>query len=247
MENGFYCSVCDERKAARDIIEETEGGQLLRICKNCGADDVRPAAWPAETAAAPTSASPAVVAPPAAALAPNPRLPTAAAGGAALPAFVQQVLQGLQRFPAMQFQPLGNIQIMGDFATSEGFQTILNQMFESQGTARSPIDAHVLSQVPLFQFTRPDDVDMDFPLSADEDDCSICQEEYARGDWLYILPCNHTFHRACVESWFREHNTCPMCRFSMTPEHIAEYQKAHPSNPSSRTYNFSSPSHREFL
>jgi len=46
--------------------------------------------------------------------------------------------------------------------------------------------------------------------------CSICLEEYARGDAVRTLPCLHCFHAPCVDHWLREHNTCPVCKHSLT-------------------------------
>ena len=43
------------------------------------------------------------------------------------------------------------------------------------------------------------------------DVCAICQEE-ARDSCLTI-ECGHTYHAACISTWFRRGNTtCPSCR-----------------------------------
>lgn len=52
--------------------------------------------------------------------------------------------------------------------------------------------------------------------SASEQSCSICMEQYARGDEVKTLPCLHCFHAACVDRWLREHHTCPVCKHSLT-------------------------------
>eukprot|EP00598_Pedospumella_elongata_P004959 CAMPEP_0184983162 /NCGR_PEP_ID=MMETSP1098-20130426/12483_1 /TAXON_ID=89044 /ORGANISM="Spumella elongata, Strain CCAP 955/1" /LENGTH=351 /DNA_ID=CAMNT_0027506967 /DNA_START=493 /DNA_END=1548 /DNA_ORIENTATION=+ len=58
------------------------------------------------------------------------------------------------------------------------------------------------------------------PTAAANDDamrsCSICLEEYTRGDTVRTLPCLHCFHAPCVDHWLREHNTCPVCKHSLT-------------------------------
>ena len=34
---------------------------------------------------------------------------------------------------------------------------------------------------------------------------------------LYILlPCGHSFHRICLEIWFKDKNICPICRQPIT-------------------------------
>ncbi|XP_010054025.2 uncharacterized protein LOC104442332 isoform X2 [Eucalyptus grandis] len=43
--------------------------------------------------------------------------------------------------------------------------------------------------------------------------CYICLVEYEDGDSMRILPCNHEFHRTCVDKWLKEiHRVCPLCR-----------------------------------
>ncbi|KAG4206218.1 hypothetical protein ERO13_A03G000009v2 [Gossypium hirsutum] len=43
--------------------------------------------------------------------------------------------------------------------------------------------------------------------------CYICLLEYEEGDSMRILPCNHEFHRTCIDKWLKEvHRVCPICR-----------------------------------
>ena len=55
-------------------------------------------------------------------------------------------------------------------------------------------------------------------FTADEthvgDQCSICIEDVKVGRRMRRLSCDgrHAFCQDCIEGWFREHNTCPLCR-----------------------------------
>ena len=55
-------------------------------------------------------------------------------------------------------------------------------------------------------------------FTADEsnvnDQCSICMEEINVGRRMKRLTCDgqHYFCQECIEGWFAEHNTCPLCR-----------------------------------
>lgn len=55
-------------------------------------------------------------------------------------------------------------------------------------------------------------------LEADEEAhhdliCSICQEGYTTGQQIRKLNhCDHCFHKACIDPWFRAHVRCPVCR-----------------------------------
>ncbi|KAH9616341.1 hypothetical protein KSS87_001258 [Heliosperma pusillum] len=55
--------------------------------------------------------------------------------------------------------------------------------------------------------------------SEDENDikCSICQEEYAEGEEVGRLECDHRYHMNCVNQWLRLKNWCPICKSSATP------------------------------
>jgi len=48
----------------------------------------------------------------------------------------------------------------------------------------------------------------------DDDDvlvCSICTDEFEKGQDLRVLPCNHKFHPACVDPWLLDvSGTCPL-------------------------------------
>lgn len=41
--------------------------------------------------------------------------------------------------------------------------------------------------------------------------CAVCLDEYAIGDVVRVLPCQHYFHQACIDSWLTESSTkCPV-------------------------------------
>lgn len=45
--------------------------------------------------------------------------------------------------------------------------------------------------------------------------CPICLLEYEEGDEIRCLPCNHFFHKDCVDSWLVNNSSCPTCRQSI--------------------------------
>ncbi|TMW92766.1 hypothetical protein EJD97_012586 [Solanum chilense] len=60
-----------------------------------------------------------------------------------------------------------------------------------------------------------------FFTSAEDAQCIVCLAEYQKQDALRILPiCGHSFHATCIDIWFQQHSTCPVCRISLreTPE-----------------------------
>ena len=57
------------------------------------------------------------------------------------------------------------------------------------------------------------------PDGGDENvSCSICTEDFERGQDIRVLPCNHKFHPACVDPWLLDvSGTCPLCRVDLRP------------------------------
>lgn len=47
------------------------------------------------------------------------------------------------------------------------------------------------------------------------DDCCICLNEVIIHDSIYLLPCNHHFHKDCIRPWLLEKQTCPLCKLDL--------------------------------
>ena len=60
------------------------------------------------------------------------------------------------------------------------------------------------------------------PVKNDAPSCSICTEDFSRGEDIRVLPCNHKFHPDCVDPWLLNvSGTCPLCRIDLRPEEAA--------------------------
>jgi hypothetical protein len=69
--------------------------------------------------------------------------------------------------------------------------------------------------------------------------CAICLMDYEDGESLRVLPCQHFFHPACVDTWISVHNACPMCKVVVDPN-------PEPVNNRSDFANFSSSLNPQF-
>ncbi|CAH2053726.1 unnamed protein product [Thlaspi arvense] len=64
------------------------------------------------------------------------------------------------------------------------------------------IKPSVLRSIPVVDFNSKDCVK-----------CIVCLSDLVHGDKSRVLPsCNHWFHADCIDTWFRSHSTCPICR-----------------------------------
>lgn len=58
--------------------------------------------------------------------------------------------------------------------------------------------------------------------------CSVCTEDFVKGQDLRVLPCNHKFHPECIDPWLLNvSGTCPLCRIDLRPpeareDHVAD-------------------------
>ncbi|CAL4966651.1 unnamed protein product [Urochloa decumbens] len=56
--------------------------------------------------------------------------------------------------------------------------------------------------------------------AVDDVKCSICQEEYAEGEEIGRMRCEHQYHVCCIHEWLRQKNWCPICKASAVPSEM---------------------------
>lgn len=54
--------------------------------------------------------------------------------------------------------------------------------------------------------------------SNNNEECTICLEEFSNGAILVPLPCGHDFDDECIVKWFKTSHVCPLCRFELPRE-----------------------------
>jgi hypothetical protein len=101
------------------------------------------------------------------------------------------------------------------------FLTAPNNTSSSGTTARiTPLLLEANSRI----FTYTGNIDLDSAT------CSICTQEWQHGEELRKLSvCRHYFHKSCVDTWLREHDTCPLCRTNIVSSNV---------NPTGTTNNY---------
>ncbi|XP_076952447.1 uncharacterized protein LOC143626183 [Bidens hawaiensis] len=91
---------------------------------------------------------------------------------------------------------------------------------EKMGTVNTALSADELSKcikTGVYECAESEDEKMMSGSCADEKKCSICQEEFARGDEVGRLGCGHGYHTACINQWLGLKNWCPICKASPQP------------------------------
>jgi hypothetical protein len=46
-------------------------------------------------------------------------------------------------------------------------------------------------------------------------ECTVCLEGLYMGQEARRLPCSHTFHRPCIDSWLLAKRKCPLCNLNI--------------------------------
>ncbi|XP_010550471.1 PREDICTED: receptor homology region, transmembrane domain- and RING domain-containing protein 1 [Tarenaya hassleriana] len=71
------------------------------------------------------------------------------------------------------------------------------------------VDVKLVETLPCFTYR-------DFSQNHAGETCAICLEDYRLGENLRLLPCQHSFHLSCVDSWLTKWGTsCPVCKLDI--------------------------------
>ena len=94
----------------------------------------------------------------------------------------------------------------GDYAWGRGgldavVTHLLNQM---EGAGPAPMPKDNISQIPKVTITA---AQVEEKLQ-----CSVCWDDFAVGEEVRKLICEHLFHENCIVPWLQLHATCPVCR-----------------------------------
>ncbi|MED6256834.1 hypothetical protein ATANTOWER_028082 [Ataeniobius toweri] len=100
----------------------------------------------------------------------------------------------------------------GDYAWGQGgLDAVITQLLgQLENTGPPPAEKEKISSLPTVSITQEQaDCCME---------CPVCKEDFAVGEPVRQLPCNHFFHSDCIVPWLEMHDTCPVCRMSLNGE-----------------------------
>ena len=91
---------------------------------------------------------------------------------------------------------------------------------EQEATARRRprgVEPHELGQMRLIEFSGNDGHNSRY-----DGPCAICMSDYEFGETLRRLPCDHEYHRECIDAWFVGHRECPICKQDVGGREVLE-------------------------
>ncbi|XP_036604758.1 E3 ubiquitin-protein ligase RNF126-like [Trichosurus vulpecula] len=151
-----------------------------------------------------------------------------------LEGIIQQLVNGIiapATIPNLGLGPWGVLHSNPmDYAWgANGLDVIITQLLNQfENTGPPPADKEKIQALPTIQVTE------EHVGSGLE--CPVCKDDYTLGENVRQLPCNHLFHDGCIVPWLEQHDTCPVCRKSLSGQNTA-------TNPPGLTgMNFSSSS-----
>jgi hypothetical protein len=96
-----------------------------------------------------------------------------------------------------------NLEISEDALTEQEYQ-FLFELAQQQPLESSNHD--LISALPHVLATTPSS-------------CCICIDAIEKDQSITVLPCSHTFHSSCVDSWLEQRGLCPLCKASVITDH----------------------------
>ncbi|XP_027006569.1 E3 ubiquitin-protein ligase RNF126 [Tachysurus fulvidraco] len=139
-----------------------------------------------------------------------------------LEGIIQQLVNGIitpTAMPNMGMGPWGMLHSNPmDYAWgANGLDAIITQLLNQfENTGPPPADREMIKNLPTVQIAEEH-------VGAGLE-CPVCKEDYTVGESVRQLPCNHLFHNDCIVPWLEQHDTCPVCRMSLSGQNTATDQ-----------------------
>ncbi|XP_005406085.1 PREDICTED: E3 ubiquitin-protein ligase RNF126 isoform X1 [Chinchilla lanigera] len=136
-----------------------------------------------------------------------------------LEGIIQQLVNGIitpATIPNLGLGPWGVLHSNPmDYAWgANGLDAIITQLLNQfENTGPPPADKEKIQALPTIPVTE------EHVGSGLE--CPVCKDDYALGESVRQLPCNHLFHDGCIVPWLEQHDSCPVCRKSLTGQNTA--------------------------
>ncbi|XP_029381002.1 E3 ubiquitin-protein ligase RNF126 isoform X1 [Echeneis naucrates] len=136
-----------------------------------------------------------------------------------LEGIIQQLVNGIiapTAMPNIGMGPWGMLHSNPmDYAWgANGLDAIITQLLNQfENTGPPPADRERIKNLPTISI-KEEHVGAGL-------ECPVCKEDYSVEESVRQLPCNHLFHNDCIVPWLEQHDTCPVCRKSLSGQNTA--------------------------
>ncbi|XP_060940124.1 E3 ubiquitin-protein ligase RNF126-like [Limanda limanda] len=136
-----------------------------------------------------------------------------------LEGIIQQLVNGIiapTAMPNIGMGPWGMLHSNPmDYAWgANGIDAIITQLLNQfENTGPPPADRDRIKTLPTI-YIKEEHVGAGL-------ECPVCKEDYSVEESVRQLPCNHLFHNDCIVPWLEQHDTCPVCRKSLSGQNTA--------------------------
>ncbi|ESO13103.1 hypothetical protein HELRODRAFT_188105 [Helobdella robusta] len=113
---------------------------------------------------------------------------------------------------------------------SDGLDNIITQLLnQMENSGPAPAKKEDIDNLP------------DVLVSATQIDlfaqCSVCMDYFIVEERVKELPCHHFYHEDCIVPWLKMHGTCPICRYSISPDESPKKTETSSNNSTSNNEN----------
>ncbi|ORY63719.1 hypothetical protein LY90DRAFT_505165 [Neocallimastix californiae] len=84
----------------------------------------------------------------------------------------------------------------------------LLRLEERIGNVKHSLDNNLINKNKVIKYSKDN-------KEIQETKCSICLLNYEEDEELRKLICSHFFHKRCIDNWFKNSSTCPICRMDV--------------------------------
>ena len=138
--------------------------------------------------------------------------PSGVGGGA--DAYSAILSRGLLSLSALSNNLMEGIQdtgLVGDMGSNRSFENLLHHLMMNESShASHPVTPEVIKKLTRVHINK--DTDLMKECGSADVSCGITLDPLEEGEVAVVLKCKHVYKEESILEWFRQHNTCPVCR-----------------------------------
>eukprot|EP01084_Bolivina_argentea_P101510 181984_1 len=118
-----------------------------------------------------------------------------------------------------------NANTFGDYAFGD-LNNIISSLGMNGSNGPPPANKEVVKGLKEYEFEEVEEGSNVKETDEDANHCAICKEAFGCGELLKEMPCDHVYHKECIEHWLNNANNCPVCRYRLKTDDV-HYEQMH--------------------